>query len=58
MKFTLEIELGNEGMRSGWDIAYAIRKTERHLIEGSDSGTVQDINGNTVGEWAYRGGMN
>lgn len=57
MKFTLTIELGNDLMQTSEDIGAALVRYGRKFIEGADgidvrdSGKVQDINGNTVGEW-------
>ncbi len=57
MKFVLEIELGNDAMRTGDDIAKALRHLSARLIpyRKSDlpgaSGRVGDVNGNTVGRW-------
>ena len=58
MKFVLEIELGNEGMQSGEQVAGAIRRVATKIdspfdnweMEG-DQGIIRDINGNTVGKW-------
>jgi hypothetical protein len=50
-KFTLNIELGNEAMQTGEDVARALRAVAKKLDGGADSGRVQDENGNTVGEW-------
>ena len=55
MRFTVEITLGNEAMRSGSDVAGALREIAAKVETDQDAGTVRDINGNTVGEFAYRG---
>lgn len=57
-KFTLTIELGNEAMQTGADIATALREVAdkmdsaygHHAIE-ADNGRIRDLNGNTVGKW-------
>lgn len=51
MKFTLEIELGNEAMQSRSDIARALRKVSAKLQAGRDGGQVMDLNGNSVGSF-------
>jgi len=57
MKFTLDIDLGNDAMRSPEDIAHALETVAHRLRNESDGDTapIRDTNGNTVGEWAYRG---
>ena len=51
-KFDLHIDLGNEAMRSGLDVAAALRevadKIERDL---EATGAIRDANGNTVGKY-------
>ncbi|MHB8565339.1 MAG: hypothetical protein ACYDDA_15730 [Acidiferrobacteraceae bacterium] len=62
MRFTLEIELGNDAMRTGADVGRALRhSTDRDLslridedLDSRDSGTIRDVNGNTVGTWQVR----
>lgn len=51
MKFTLEIELGNEAMQSNHDIADALETVCCQLIQTHQEGTVRDANGNRVGVW-------
>ena len=58
MKFTLEIELGNEAMRDSHDVSEALLglRTKFHgrpsyFDGGNDEGTIYDENGNTVGKW-------
>ena len=58
MRFTLEIELGNDAMQTGQDVAGALRKEAQRLAEfckkdlrpGAE-GLIRDVNGNTVGKW-------
>ena len=63
MNFRLEIKLGNAGMSTYDDIAWALnRLTEKFRndctdltdenFEGETGGVIKDINGNTVGEWS------
>lgn len=58
MKFTLEIELGNDAMQTKGDIAAALTQVAARFprcIMGrmvvGDYGSIRDINGNTVGKW-------
>jgi hypothetical protein len=57
MKFTLEIELGNDLMKDSADIGAALVRNGRKFIQGTDgpeirdSGKIKDINGNIVGKW-------
>lgn len=63
-KFTLEIELGNEAMKSDADIARALRQVANRLRENKYVATVKgygdvtrgimDRNGNTVGFWILK----
>ena len=57
MKFTLEIELGNDAMQTRNDVMEALRKLGQNLRymndtpESGDDGGIMDTNGNTVGKW-------
>lgn len=57
MKFTLEIELGDEALQTLADVQAAIAASRRSLADGNepleigDSDRLWDINGNTVGKW-------
>lgn len=59
MKFVLEIELGNERMRTYQDVQGAIvaslaRNSGGYLdelLKNEYSSQLRDINGNTVGKW-------
>lgn len=61
MKFTVEIELGNDGMQTADDVAQALYATADRIVDvtGSDPLTdhvrefrnIRDLNGNTVGLW-------
>jgi len=50
--FTLSIELGNVAMASAEMVADALRAVADRVTE-KDFGNIRDINGNTVGEWAF-----
>lgn len=59
MKFTLEIELGNDVMQSPADVARALEDvaktlTATGLMAIHEEGDVRDWNGNTVGEWSVK----
>jgi hypothetical protein len=57
MKFTLEIELGNDAMQTCDDLGRAIREVSEEFLDIMDAPTLvsdillKDINGNTVGKW-------
>ena len=60
MKFTLEIELGNDAMQTYADIQGSIDHTltavcftagADPITEVDDGGILVDVNGNRVGEW-------
>ena len=52
MKFILEIELGNDAMRSCYHVAKALRDLAKRLKDTGDmEGKIRDINGNTVGSF-------
>lgn len=51
MKFTLTIRLGNAAMQTGDDVAAALAGVTDSLLAGVTSGTIRDLNGNTVGSW-------
>ncbi len=51
-KFTLSIELGNVAMATTEMVADALRATADR-VTAQDAGIIRDINGNTVGEWAF-----
>ena len=61
MKFTLEIELGNDAMQTGRDVAEdlieAARKVHKEHGNGKvkleDNRKVMDKNGNSVGTWRF-----
>jgi hypothetical protein len=58
MKFTLEIELGNEAMQTAEDVAEFLREKLVRRVEACTFDLpegpylVKDRNGNTVGEWS------
>lgn len=58
--FTLTIELGNDAMRNGSDLAHALHEVAGRLdgtmavdLPGTE-GRIRDENGNTVGRWEVR----
>ena len=58
MKFNLTIELGNEAMTAGANVAKALERSlldaERNMfsaLQAGDEGVVRDVNGNSVGHW-------
>jgi hypothetical protein len=56
MKFTLEIELGNEAMQAPLDVDMAVEKSLDNFddftpFNRGDSGILRDRNGNRVGGW-------
>lgn len=54
-RFTLTIELGNDAMQTGADIADALRRVAARQEEwerGTD-GAIRDENGNTVGRYGF-----
>jgi hypothetical protein len=65
MKIVVEINLGNEGMKTGWDVGWALRKVVSELEEEYgesdmanylyawiESGIqIRDPNGNVVGTY-------
>lgn len=52
-KFTLTIQLGNAEMRLTQHVAAALRAVAKRIDEEHIEGTVRDVNGNTVGQWAF-----
>jgi hypothetical protein len=51
-KFSLEIELGNDSMQSGPDVAAALRKVADRIENDLEArGIIRDENGNTVGRF-------
>jgi hypothetical protein len=58
-KFKLEIDLGNDEMRTGEHIAQALRNVAVALEElpgrpePEETTGIYDINGNTVGYWKF-----
>ena len=61
--YRLKIELGNDAMRTGFDIAGALKDAARAICEYGDltergtvakEGRLRDINGHTVGSWSAK----
>lgn len=54
MKFSLEIDLGNEAMQSKDDVAIAVKDVASRIIANQYSdGPVLDRNGNVVGSYTF-----
>ncbi len=55
MTFTLTIELGNDAMQDGTDVASALRSVAKRVDGDSftrvDGRKIMDANGNSVGTW-------
>ena len=55
MKFTLEIELGNDAMQDSRDLRRALHDVNLQPmnsgIQPGQAGTISDLNGNMVGRW-------
>lgn len=59
MRFTVEIELGNDAMQTWGDVRRVLRELVRHLSDATqphskpqiDGGKIMDVNGNSVGKW-------
>jgi len=51
-RFTLDIDLGNEAMKSPEDIALALEQVAQHICDGPQTGSpILDDNGSRVGYW-------
>lgn len=50
-KFTVEIRLGNDAMQTDADLADALSSVIDRLDRGTTSGSIKDVNGNTVGRF-------
>ena len=50
--FVLTIKLGNEKMRTMDDVQHALAKVSILVGEGTEYGSILDINGNNVGGFA------
>ena len=55
MRFTLDIQLGNDEMRTHEDVADVLHAVSTLVLLEQDAADILDANGNTVGEWAFRG---
>lgn len=55
MKFTLEIELGNDAMSDRMDVAGALERVSHALAAapGTSEQGIRDLNGATVGRWRF-----
>jgi hypothetical protein len=50
-KFSVVIELGNDRMRTRYDIACVLQQLAKDVMMGRTDGIIRDINGNTVGKY-------
>ena len=59
-QFILKIQLGNDAMQTGYDIAGALREIADKVYDNEDmrefTGVkrIMDLNGNTVGSWMVK----
>jgi len=53
-KFVLEIDLGNDAMKTPADIAQALFKAAEELLAGKGSRPIYDLNGNRVGQYQVK----
>ena len=55
-QFTIEIDLGNDGVQTAEDIANILRATADKIdrVEVGAFKNIRDINGNTVGLWQVK----
>ena len=53
MIFQVNIELGDDAMQNGDDIAEALTHVVDRLGEGYEAGPILDRNGNTVGGYSF-----
>lgn len=54
--FRIEIELGNDAMRTNADIIRTLKRLAgkvRQLADGGEERKILDDNGNTVGKWGF-----
>lgn len=56
--FQVQIQLGNDAVRNGWDVARLLRalayKVEGTALAQIDGGRLMDLNGNSVGTWEVK----
>jgi hypothetical protein len=55
VKFSLEIEMGNDAVQTRGHIGELLRVVARAITSAVEkrSGKIRDDNGNTVGEWRF-----
>ena len=51
MKLSLTIDMGNDAMQDGTDLADCLRREAQRMEDGFTSGYITDANGNQVGYW-------
>lgn len=55
-KFVVKIDMGNIAMQTASDVAEALIDVAANLKRGKLSGSIVDVNGNTVGDYCARNG--
>ena len=62
MRFEATIEMGNDAMLTGEDLAGALRRIAKRLADeyqgeatGPCRGAIMDLNGNRAGSWVIEG---
>jgi hypothetical protein len=59
MKFVLKLDCNNDAFAPpmcGPETARILRELEERVTSGDQEGVLHDVNGNRVGEWAFRAG--
>ena len=55
--FTLTIQIGNDQMQTREQVARALRRVSRRMVQLPDNvqetRTIMDVNGNSVGQWEW-----
>ena len=51
--FKLEIQLGNDAMRTPANVSAALKEVCHRMPKGAEAGIIRDVNGNTVGSWEF-----
>ena len=54
MRFKLEIQLGNDAMKTRRHIREALQSVRAQLVtRGPPAGIIRDVNGSSVGAWTF-----
>lgn len=53
-RFQLNISFGGAAMDDVADVADALVRVRNQIHSGRTEGSVMDVNGNSVGEWAFK----